>query len=137
MKALSAMVSTILIIAFTVAVGGLVSVWVTNYSKTTTSAVDATTANQTKCYGSYINVDSVSSTLIIFSNGYKETITNINITTSDGKFLTPSSTTLASGGMAVANWTRGTNTSILVKGLCLSSVMTEGKCGNSDTCWVS
>lgn len=137
MKALSAMVATILLIAFTVAVGGLISVWVTQYSRTTTSAVDTVTANQTKCYGSYIEVDSVTPTLITFSNPSTQIITNINITTTDGKFPTPSSTILSPGGIAVANWTKGTNTSVLIKGLCLSSMMVEGKCDNSQTCWTS
>lgn len=136
MKALSTMVAAILLIAFTVAVGGLISVWLTSYSRTTTSAVEASTINQTKCAGAYIKVDSVTNTTVIFSNPSSQTISTINITTTDGKFVTPNQTSLNPGGIGTASWSRGSNTSVLIKGLCLASVMVEGSCDNSQTtCW--
>lgn len=131
------MVAAILLIAFTVAVGGLISVWLTSYSRTTTSAVESTTTNQTKCAGAYIKVDSVTSSLIIYSNPSTQTITNLNITTGDGRFVTPNPTSLSPGGMGTASWSRGSNTSVLMKGLCLVTVSAEGSCESGQLCWSS
>ncbi len=129
------MVAAILLIAFTVAVGGLISVWITSYATTTTSAVEASTVNATKCAGNYISVESVSNNTIIFINPNSNSITTINITTNNGNFITPNQTSLGSGWIGTASWSRGTNTSILITGLCLSSVLVTGNCDNSQTCW--
>lgn len=129
------MVAAILLIAFTVAVGGLISVWLTSYSRTTTSAVEASTTNQTKCAGAYIKVDSVTNTIMIYSNPSGQIITNINITTNNGNFITPNQTSLSPGGIGTASWSRGTNTSVLMKGLCLVSVSVEGSCESGNPCW--
>ncbi len=49
MKAVSPMIAVVLLIAFTVAVGGILSVWLTGLSATTTGVAGSATEKQTKC----------------------------------------------------------------------------------------
>jgi flagellin-like protein len=53
-KGISPMIATVLLIAFTVAVGGLVSVWMTSFTRTTTSEVS--NQEETKIYCSYAGI---------------------------------------------------------------------------------
>lgn len=53
-KGISPMIATVLLIAFTIAVGGLVSVWMTSFTKTTTGEVS--TQEETKIYCSYAGI---------------------------------------------------------------------------------
>jgi flagellin-like protein len=48
-KAISPMVATVLLIAFTVAVGGVVSVWLQTFSRTTTGEVSEQTESEIYC----------------------------------------------------------------------------------------
>ena len=139
MKGISPMIATILLIAFTVAIGGIISVWMTGFSRTTTGGVEATATNQTKCAGAYIKIDRVSNTSqkIIYSNPTNQQLTSINLTANDGTYLPLSSTTLAIGGAGYANWTTGTNTSVLATALCLQTVPVYGSCKSGDSCWIS
>jgi flagellin-like protein len=49
MKGISPLIATILLIAFTVAVGGIVSLWITGYSKTQTTQISQTSQDQIAC----------------------------------------------------------------------------------------
>ncbi len=49
MKGISPLIATILLIAFTVAVGGIVSIWISGYSKTQTTQVTQTSNDQVTC----------------------------------------------------------------------------------------
>jgi len=140
-KGISTFMAAILLIAFTIAVGGLISVWLTSFTTTSTGAVESASVNQTKCAGAYIKVDRVNATSgtsgkIIYSNPTNQQITNINMFSSDGTNITQiSSTSLSPGVGAYANWTVGTNTSVIAKGLCLATIPIEGSCKSGDSCW--
>jgi len=144
MKGVSPLVATVLLIAATVAIAGIISVWLTSFTRTTTTSVETTATNQTKCAGAYLKIDSVSRNItpsaynatVIYSNPSPQTITNINF------FATPGNetfynvtTTLTSGNATSANLTLTTSTKITIKGICLSTVVVEGTCTSSDTCW--
>ena len=134
LKGVSPLIATVLLIAAVIAIAGIISIWLTSFTRTTTSSVETTATNQTKCAGAYLKIDSVSSTLIYYSNPSSQTITNIILVYSNGTTMTGVSS-LAPGIAASMNLTRGGNTEITVKGLCLSSVPVEGKCTSSDSCW--
>lgn len=53
-KGISAMIATVLLIAFTVAVGGVVSIWITSFASTTTEEV--TSQEETEIYCAYAGV---------------------------------------------------------------------------------
>ncbi|HKZ45315.1 MAG TPA: archaellin/type IV pilin N-terminal domain-containing protein [archaeon] len=136
MKGVSPLIATVLLIASVIAVAGIISVWLTSFARTTTSSIDTMAANQTKCAGAYIKVDSVSSSLIYYSNPSAQPIGSISFVTSDGRVITPSSQSLSPAGLASTIWYRGTNTSVIAKGLCLSSIPIEGSCASSDSCCI-
>lgn len=136
-KGISTFIAAILLIAFTVAVGGIISFWLTGYTTTSTGAVEASTSNQTKCAGVFIKIDSVTSSKIIFSNPGNQPISSISIIAGDGTSIATGLSTLNSGAVSSISWTRGTNTSVLAKGLCLASVPVEGRCNSGDSCWSS
>ena len=128
------MVAAVLLIAFTVAVGGIISLWLTGFAGRTTGTVETQVTNQTKCAGVFIAVDKVTDTTILYSNPSSQPISSISIAV-DGITITPTTTTLDPGAVASQSWTRGANTSVIVKGLCLASVPVEGRCEQGDACW--
>ena len=134
-KAISPMIATVLLIAFTVAVGGILSLWLTGYTATTTSAVETASTNQTKCVGTYIDVISVSSGAILITNRGSQTISNVNCFAGNGTNITlVAGVSLTSGAGNSTIWTRGTQTSVLCTGTCLNIGVT-GQCKTGQTCW--
>ncbi|MBI2547416.1 MAG: hypothetical protein HYW23_03140 [Candidatus Aenigmarchaeota archaeon] len=109
MKAISPMVATVLLIAFTIGVGALVSIFATSLTTSSTGIA----SNQSDAL---------------------TTITSITLIATDGKSTTGSSS-LAPGASAATTWTGGTNTSVIARGLCQSTVTVEGKCTNAQSCW--
>src|SRR3990172_5452125 len=49
MKGVSPLIATVLLIAFTIAVGGIISVWLTQFTMTTTETVGKESENQITC----------------------------------------------------------------------------------------
>lgn len=138
MKGISPMVATILLIAFTVGIGGIISVWMSGFTTSTTGTVEKAATNQTKCAGAWIKLDSVKSGTIMYSNPSTQNVSSIKLYYTDGTnvvTVTPTTTALAPGDAASYSATLGTNTSVSVKGLCLASVPIEGQCDNSEPCW--
>ena len=66
-KGISPMVATVLLIAFTVAVGGIVSIWITGFTTTSTESVSE--QSETELYCAYGGI-SVSSLNYCSSNSY-------------------------------------------------------------------
>ena len=129
------MIATVLLIAFTVAVGGILSLWLTGYATTTTSSVEAATTNQTKCVGTYIDVISVDAGAVLITNRGSQTISNVNCFVGNGTNLTSVAVaSLASGAGNIGNWTRGAQTSVLCTGSCLGIGVT-GQCKSGQSCW--
>jgi len=128
------MIATVLLIAFTVVIGGIVSLWLSTLTTTTTGTVGTQTSNQTKCAGAYIKVDRVTSTKIIYSNPTTESITAVTIVFSNG--TTIDGAALVTPGQAVSNNADRTNqTYYILKGLCRGTPI-EGTCRSGDSCWV-
>jgi len=134
-KAISPMIATVLLIAFTVAVGGILSLWLTGYTTTTTGAVETATTNQTKCVGTYIDVISVTDTSVIITIRGSQTISNVRCRDSSGNNITTVGiVSLAPGASNAGAWTRSSNASYICTGSCLNIGVT-GECKSGQTCW--
>jgi flagellin-like protein len=71
MKGLSPLIATVLLIAFTVGVAGILSVFFSSYTSEQTSAVDKRTSGTVECSGAFLRVERVntsSSPSIVISN---------------------------------------------------------------------
>jgi flagellin-like protein len=136
-KAISPMIATILLIAFTVAVGGIISVWLTGYTRTTSAAVSTATEDQVKCTGTYPNIYLVTDNAIIITNPGSENITNITCFAGDGTVLSsPSTLLLTPGNVSRIIWAKAYNTSVVCSGVCRSIGVT-GECRSDQNCWSS
>jgi flagellin-like protein len=134
-KAISPMIATILLIAFTVAVGGIISVWLTGYTRTTGAAVSTATEDQVKCTGTYPNIYSVTEDAIIITNPGSENIANITCFAGDGTVLpSPSVSLLVPGNVTTILWKKEGNTSVVCSGVCRSIGVT-GECRSGQICW--
>ncbi|MBI2543147.1 MAG: hypothetical protein HYW24_03105 [Candidatus Aenigmarchaeota archaeon] len=134
MKAISPMIAVVLLIAFTIGIGTLVSIFATSLTVTSTGITSNQSEALSRCAGAWINVYSIQSTTILYSNPNTQTITNVVITTGDGRLVT-GATSIAPGGSSSTSWTAGTNTSVAVRGLCQTLVTAEGKCTSAQACW--
>ena len=138
MKGISPLVATVFLVALVIAIGGLVSLFATNLVTTSTGTVSNQSQSQTQCSGAWININSVKSTLIVYSNPTTQTITNLSLT---GDGMTGSSLSLLgslSPGSTAANSTGfnvGTNTTFIIRGLCQSIIPIEGTCKQGQGCW--
>jgi flagellin-like protein len=140
-KAISPMIATVLLIAFTVAVGGILSLWLTGYMTTTTGVVETATTNQTKCVGTYINVISVDSGAILITNPGSQNISSIKCYSGNATYTAWSLGNLLPGEMGSTGW-NGTGTtyntsfgtSVTCTGTCLVTGVTGG-CKSGQSCW--
>jgi len=136
-KAISPMIATILLIAFTVAVGGIISIWMTGYTRTTGASVSSATENTTACVGTYPNVISVTSSAVLVTNPGSEDITNLNCFVGNGTNITTVATaTLSPGTVASGSWTRSTQTVVTCTAKCRNTGV-SGECKSGQSCWVS
>ena len=71
MKAISPMIATVLIIAFTIAVGGIISIFMTNLTTTQTGEAEKAAAGTSECAGTYIGIINVS--IVDLTNGGNNT----------------------------------------------------------------
>lgn len=134
-KAISPMVATILLIAFTVAIGGVISVWMTGYTRTSGATVSSITENQTACIGTYPDIISVTSNAILVTNRGSENITNLVCFASNGTQLMNTST-LIPGNTTAAIWNRSSGvTGVLCTGKC-RTIGISGECQIDEICWV-
>ncbi|MEM5829793.1 MAG: archaellin/type IV pilin N-terminal domain-containing protein [Candidatus Aenigmatarchaeota archaeon] len=136
-KAISPMIATILLIAFTVAVGGIISVWLTGYTRTTGAAVSGATEDQIKCSGTYPYVYYVTDKAVFIMNPGSENISGIvcmagNGTSLGGVDIDP----LVPGNITSKTWTRGNNNAVVCSGRC-RSIGVSGECRTGQTCWAS
>ena len=70
-KGISAMIATVLLIAFTVAVGGILSVWLTTLTSTQTTTTGSAAEKQILCSRSVLTISEVQ---------YNNALGNINVT---------------------------------------------------------
>ena len=158
MKGISPLVATVLLIAFTIGVGGLISIFVTGLTTTSTGITSNQSEGLTKCAGTWINVYRVTNTTIFYTNPTSETIIGLTAVFSDGKKgVTILDQSLAIGESNFTDITNSTsnngaaqtgltgikpgiggaagNTSVSLRGLCQSAVTAEGKCKQGQACW--
>ena len=140
MKAISPMIAVILLIAFTIGVGGLVSIFVTSLTTTSTGITSNSSESLTKCAGAWININSVKSDRIIYTNPNSQNVTSIQLVGDNMPAASAqvSLISLLTPGQAAANVTgfaAGSNTSFILRGLCQSTVTIEGICKVGQRCW--
>ena len=136
-KGISPMIAVVLLVAFTVAVGGILSLWLTNYATTTTESVQTATENHTACVGTYPKIISVTGTTVILTNPGTENMDNIFCYSSSGKSIfdiNNISNPLTPGSTSSVSWTRDTNTSVICTGTCRNIGIT-GECKSTQSCW--
>ena len=145
MKGISPMISVVLLLAFTVAVGGILSVWLSGFTRTATTGVETTTTNQTKCAGTYIDVVSVTSNAVMITNRGSQDIASVTCYTGNGTQLGGISGTLSPGGFDSSYWNAsataiatsyvaGFGTVVVCSGQCLNIGVT-GDCESGESCW--
>lgn len=66
MKGISPLIATVLLIAFTVAVGGLISIWITGFAKTQTQAIGSQASTSISCSNGFLSFQ----TNLKFCNNY-------------------------------------------------------------------
>jgi flagellin-like protein len=152
MKGISPMIATVLLIAFTVAIGGLISVWITGMTNTQTAQVTNQSASQVKCTPSLI-IDSVKVTTgtscitswcnvtISYSNPSQQTITGITAlipNLASGNLTTTAITTSLGPGSTGVAWDNVSSAPMFVKinGLC-SGLPVSATCDNTMACWTA
>ncbi|MEM7826204.1 MAG: archaellin/type IV pilin N-terminal domain-containing protein [Candidatus Aenigmatarchaeota archaeon] len=134
-KGISPMVATILLIAFTVAVGGIISVWMTTYTRTAGAAVSEATEDQLRCVGSAPSIYSVTDKAVFIVNTGSENLFNVTCMSSDGKTLNVTEV-LSSGGGYSFEWDVGTNTSVICIARC-RSIGVRDECRKGQSCWAA
>ena len=139
MKGISPMLATILLVAFTVAVGGIISVWFSSFTRTTTTNVESSSTNQTKCAATYIDVLSFTTSGITITNRGDQSITTVRCFTGNGTNVTGAATVNLSPGsiQSGANgftWAAAYGSIVTCSGTCLSVGVT-GICQSGQGCW--
>jgi flagellin-like protein len=150
MKAISPMIATILLIAFTVAVGGIISIWLTGFARTASTGTETRSEALTRCSASGFEVVSVkTSTNFTYVTHYNSDVKiyPISVVFSDGTVVNSTSFgsgtdyVVTSGKIAAINLTGNFPsgaTSLRVKGLCEYGVVNtsiEAECKKGDSCW--
>ena len=153
MKGLSPIVAVVLLIAFVVAVGGILSVWLSGIAEDQTQTVSADSEAVAKCVSNSIVVDSVryqtsGSDLVnvTFTSDGSEAIKNITITIVGGGAVTNSikyfngTTDELSPGLVYSASVDTAGGAILppevvsVTGLCQRAVSITGTCDQGESC---
>jgi flagellin-like protein len=135
MKGLSPVVATVLLIAFAVAIAGLVAIWLTGFATSTTEFTSEQGDKLTACAGSRLKIDTVTTSSIIYSNPSVKTINNITVYDQSGRNLTYNASNLSPGQVSNVTWVRGANTSIFMRGICEGTIVVEGECKDGQICW--
>ncbi len=148
-KGISPMIAVVLLVAFTVAVGGILSLWLTGYATTTTESVETSTSNQTSCAGTYISVVTANDNAVILTNPGSNTIEDVTCITANGSIVGDigggSEDDISSGGtlttsywnttpVSDSTYVSGYGTSITCSGKCRNIGVTGG-CKSGQTCW--
>ena len=148
MKGISAVIATVLLVAFTVAVAGILSVWSTTLTTTQTQTVSNQTGGQALCSPALI-LDEVKVTSggggvnVTYRNAGNQIITSVKVwaRTVSGIYTNTSFVpNLAAGesavtGVPLTGGTANTTDLVRVTGTCASNVQVSAECKSSDPCW--
>jgi flagellin-like protein len=146
MKGISPMIATVLLVAFTVALGGIIMLWFTSVTTTTAGGTESQIQTITKCASANFKILSVDTandkvTVTHFGSGLTvypiiATIGSTVVTLTGNNAPNPASIT--SGGTSAFNATIGDNTTVKVTALCqYGSINTtiEASCTSPEDCW--
>jgi archaellum component FlaF (FlaF/FlaG flagellin family) len=141
------MVAVILLIAFTIAIGGILSVWFTGLVRITGGPAEATAEKVAKCAPVHIRIEEVRSQnitniTVIASNPSSIDITGIRIAF-DGYYVTAfpnleagsTNTYLINVTNVTGNLYPTNLTSVSIRGLCLGEIPIEDTCSKGYICW--
>jgi archaellum component FlaF (FlaF/FlaG flagellin family) len=142
------MIATILLIAFTVAVGGIISIWMTSFARTSSAGTEVRSEALTRCTTSGFEVISVkSATNYTYVTQYSSDVKiyPISVVFSDGSVVTSFGTntdyTVTAGEISPINLTGNFPsgaTSLRVKAYCeygTTNISLEAECKKGDNCW--
>lgn len=152
MKGISQMIATVLLIAFTIAIGGIISIFMNRLTTTTTGATEKSSTGIIECSGIYIDILSVNGTsgvnnasLVvtnpssnkIYITGIVDNLAISSVVPTSVKILNASTTAT----VTPVNIT-STATKITIVGLCenlaaTSNVSVTGSCSKGANCWPS
>ncbi len=133
-KGISPLIAVVLLIAFTVSVGGILSLWLTTFTTITTSSVEAVALNQTKCVGTYIDVISVSSNAVMITNRGSQNITSPTCYWGNGTLIDNFGNALVPGAINSSVKNRGNQSTVICTGSCLN-IGVSGECRVGQFCW--
>lgn len=146
MKGISPMIATVLLLAFTVAVGAILSVWFTSLTTTQTSNLENRTSGVIKCSGALVidevKVPTTTGTVlnVTYLNYGQYSVSSINIEIVNASSVTSEAgdtSTLSPGAMGIHafNFTAGLPISrIRVRGICEGEPISDD-CEPGDACW--
>lgn len=158
MKAISPMIAVVLLIAFTVAIGGLVSVWLSTLTSSQTGTIQVSAENLAKCASSTLAASEVrwaspgTSRIVnvTITSGGTENLKNITITvagpggsTNSPKFFNGTGDDLIPGLTYATSMNVTANVSLLppelvsVTGICQGSFAVRGECKAGEKCMKS
>ena len=148
MKAISPMLAVVLLIAFTDAVGGILSVWLSTLSTTQTTIVSSTTEDQIKCSASSLKVSEVRyptgtsrgsvNITVVYDSG-AENLANITVESTRGGVTDAgnSTATVEPGEVRAFAITANYPPEVVsARGFCRSKVPIIGECKSGQPCMV-
>jgi len=148
MKAISPMIATILLIAFTVAVGGIISVWLSGFTRTATAGTETRAEALTRCSASGFEVVSVKSAnklVYVTHYGTNIAIYPLSVVYSDGtttsSFDLNTDMKVTTGEVSLINLTStfpDGATSVKINAFCEYGIINQSiaaECSKGDTCW--
>ena len=150
MKGISPMIATVLIIAFTIAIGGIISLFMTNLTKTTTGEAEKSAAGTSECGGAYIDIINVTTGTtgannIFVYNPSRNIIYTLSVYDNMGNTNSGSGviSKIDSGNMkklVTENIPQPTATKITIVGYCENTAKTQnvsisGTCPKGGSCW--
>jgi hypothetical protein len=140
------MIATVLLVAFTVAIGGILVIWFSSLARTTTTGAGSQAEAILKCSSANFQILSVDSTnnkvtVVHYGSGLKiypiiATVGATPVTLTGDNAPNPQS--ISSGQTSTFNVSIGTNTTVKVTALCEYGVINttvEASCSTPEPCW--
>ena len=144
MKGISPIIATVLLVAFTVAVGGILSIWATTLTTTQTQTVGNQTGGQIVCSPAIIidearvPASGIGFVNVTFHNAGTQSISSVNVDIRNSSTISTVATgTLSAGQSNITSVGGQSSTTDLVKvrGLCANTVVVSDDCDPSEKCW--
>jgi flagellin-like protein len=147
-KAISPMIATVLLIAFTVAVGGILSLWLTSLTSTQTTTTGSAAEKQVLCARSVLSIDEVdysttddANVTVTYTYG-TESLTNVNIYFVDSARASYNKTqtgTLSPGdtkayAVSGSGLTGSTFQEVRIVAMCQATYPVSGECKSGQAC---